>query len=81
MSDIVNTNEGFNAGNIKTIMVGGMSCNHCKANVENSVKSAHGVEDVTVDLATGKVNITGGSFDLDEIRAGIENIGYKVLEE
>ena len=57
------------------------TCNHCKANVENSVKSAHGVEDVTVDLSTGKVNITGESVNLEEIRAGIENIGYEVLDK
>ncbi|HKK43557.1 MAG TPA: permease [Bacteroidales bacterium] len=81
MSDINNTNEGFSAGNIKTILVGGMSCNHCKANVENSVKSAQGVEDVTVDLVTGKVNITGDTVNLDEIKAGIESIGYKILDE
>ncbi len=81
MSDINSTNEGFAAGNIKTILVGGMTCNHCKANVENSVKSAAGVEDVNVDLATGKVNITGNSINLDEIKAGIEGIGYNVIEE
>ncbi len=81
MSDNNNTSEAIAAGNIKTIMVGGMTCNHCKANVENSVKSAPGVEDVTVDLATGKVNITGESVNLDQIRTGIESIGYKVLDK
>ncbi len=65
---------------LNTIIVGGMTCNHCKANVENSIKSAPGVEDVAVDLATGKVNITGESIDLDEIKTGIESIGYTVVK-
>jgi uncharacterized membrane protein YraQ (UPF0718 family)/copper chaperone CopZ len=79
-----NTNinkEGFTPDNIKTIKVTGMTCNHCKANVENSVKSVKGVEDVIVDLSTGKVQITGQSANLDEIKAGIESIGYKVMGE
>ncbi len=79
MSTIEPAAEGFAAKNINTIIVGGMTCNHCKANVENSVKSAPGVEDVSVDLATGKVNITGESIDLDEIKTGIESIGYTVV--
>jgi len=75
------TPPGFSAKNIKTIKVGGMTCNHCKANVENSIKSTHGVEDVEVDLTTGKVNITGDSFDIEKIKSGIETIGYKIIKE
>ncbi len=67
--------------NIKTIRVGGMTCNHCKANVENSIKSEEGVESVKVDLASGNVEITGESFNLEKIRAGIESIGYKIVKE
>jgi hypothetical protein len=67
--------------NITTIYVGGMTCNHCKENVENSIKSVKGVEEVAVDLTTGKVNIKGKSFDMQKIRTGIKGIGYKVKEE
>jgi uncharacterized membrane protein YraQ (UPF0718 family)/copper chaperone CopZ len=66
---------------ITTINVGGMTCNHCKENVENSIKSVQGVEEVEVDLTTGKVNIRGKSFDLQKIRTGIMGIGYKIDEE
>jgi copper chaperone CopZ len=72
---------GFIADNIKTIVVGGMTCNHCKENVENSVKLNSGVEDVNVDLVTGRVNITGKSLNLDKIKSGIESIGYKIIKE
>jgi copper chaperone CopZ len=65
----------------KTIWVGGMTCNHCKANVENSIKSSPGVKDVAVDLTTGQVNISGSSFDMNDIKTGIIGIGYKVIKE
>lgn len=79
MSAVNDTTGGFSAENIKTIWVGGMTCNHCKANVENSIKSAEGVEEVSVDLTTGKVNITGKSIDLEKIKSGIESIGYTIV--
>jgi copper chaperone CopZ len=71
----------FDSDSITTIYVGGMTCNHCKENVENSIKAAKGVEDVAVDLTTGKVNIRGKSFDLEKIRTGIKSIGYKIIGE
>jgi copper chaperone CopZ len=58
-----------------------MTCNHCKANVENSIRSVKGVEEVSVDLTTGKVNIRGKSFDMLKIRTGIKDIGYKINGE
>jgi len=73
--------SGFSSGNIKTIQVGGMTCNHCKENVENSVRSAPGVEDVSIDLTTGKVKITGNSFDLEKVKSRIKSIGYKIVKE
>jgi uncharacterized membrane protein YraQ (UPF0718 family)/copper chaperone CopZ len=75
------TSSGFSAENIKTIQVGGMTGNHCKANVENSIRSAQGVKDVNVDLTTGKVKITGNSFDISKIKSDIESIGYKIIKE
>jgi hypothetical protein len=73
--------SAFNSENITTIHVGGMTCNHCKENVENSIKSVKGVEEVAVDLTTGTVNIKGKSFDMQKIRTGIKGIGYKIKEE
>ena len=75
------TPSGFATENIQTIHVGGMTCNHCKANVDNSIKSAEVVKDVSVDLTTGKVKITGNYFDLAKIKSGIESIGYKIIKE
>ena len=65
----------------KTIWVGGMTCNHCKENVEKSIKSIAGVSEVAVDLSSGQVNITGNSIDMEAIKSGIKNIGYKIIEK
>ncbi|MCX6326510.1 MAG: permease [Bacteroidia bacterium] len=75
------SSSGFSPEKIITIRVGGMTCNHCKENVENSIRSVQGVDDVDVDLTTGKVNITGDFFDLAKIKSGIESIGYKIVKE
>ena len=75
------TQPGFSLENIQTLHVGGMTCNHCKENVENSVKLVSGVEEVNVDLVTGRVNITGKSLNLEKIKSGIESIGYKIIKE
>jgi uncharacterized protein len=72
---------GFSSESIHTLQVGGMTCNHCKANVENSVKSSEGVEEATVDLSSGTVLIKGTSFDLEKIKSGIESIGYTIIKE
>jgi uncharacterized protein len=81
MASTDSVSSGFSADNFQTILVGGMTCNHCKANVENSIRSSPGVNDVTVDLTSGKVNITGISFNLEKIKSGIESIGYKIIKE
>jgi len=81
MSTLDNVPSGFSTEYMKTIQVGGMTCNHCKANVENSIKSSEGVTNATADLVTGKVIIKGNSFDLEKIKLGIESIGYKIIKE
>jgi copper chaperone CopZ len=58
-----------------------MTCNRCKANVENIIKSSEGVEEATVDLSSGTVIIKGSSFDLEKIKSGIESIGYKIIKK
>jgi len=61
-----------------SLSVSGMTCNHCKANVENSATSVEGVTSASADLTTGKLIITGTGFNIDSVRANIESVGYKV---
>lgn len=58
------------------ISVGGMTCNHCKLNVEKSLKTLSGIESVAANPDTGDVLLTGTEFDLDKIRQQVEDIGY-----
>ncbi len=64
--------------NITRLKVEGMTCNHCKANVENGAKSVEGVESATADLTTGELIVSGNSVDPEKIKANIEALGYKV---
>lgn len=65
----------------KSILVQGMTCNHCKANVENEIKSMDGVEAVQIDLSSGKVIISGEGINLNQVKSGVENIGYEYKGE
>ena len=60
-----------------TVKVEGMTCNHCKMNVENKIISIAGVKEVKVDLASAMVQIVGEQVDLDKVKSGVESIGYK----
>jgi uncharacterized membrane protein YraQ (UPF0718 family)/copper chaperone CopZ len=60
-----------------TISVKGMTCNHCKVNVETAIEQVDGVDDVQADLSNGKVTISGARIDLDKIKAQVEGIGYE----
>lgn len=52
-----------------------MMCNHCRASVENAIKSVEGVTDVTVDLASGIASVLGMASDESIIQAIIDR-GY-----
>lgn len=61
------------------IQVDGMTCNHCKNNVETNLAKLNGVEEVAVDLDSKTVNIKG-SIDVDLAKKTIENLGYHVID-
>lgn len=61
----------------KTIKVSGMTCNHCKANVENNLSNIHGIENIEIDLESGKVKMTGDDINLDQVKNTVESIGYQ----
>jgi len=61
----------------KSVKVNGMTCNHCKANVENNLGSIAGVDNIEVDLESGKVTITGDQIDLTAVKNKVEGIGYE----
>ena len=60
--------------------ISGMSCNHCKANVERAIRSVEGVEDVEVNLVSGEA-IVRGEHDAAELIEKVKSYGYAVAEE
>jgi len=62
----------------KTFLVEGMTCNHCAANVKNSLSNLDGVKDVKVNLVKKNV-VVDGKYDQDDIKSAIEKAGYKVV--
>jgi len=63
--------------NFKTILVEGMTCNHCKMTVENNLKKMNGVTDVKADQASGKVILEGEIINLTEAQKIVTELGYK----
>jgi copper chaperone len=60
------------------ITIEGMSCEHCKMTVEKAVSSVEGVSSVSVDLKSGKADVTydASKASLEDIKRAIEAAGY-----
>ena len=62
----------------KTILkVGGMTCNHCKMNVEKALRAVSGVESVEANVEGKEVVVTGDA-DHKQIVMAIKMAGYSV---
>ena len=55
--------------------VKGMSCNHCKANVERAISGVAGVESVSVDLPSATATVRG-AHDAAELINRVKSCGY-----
>jgi len=61
-----------------SIIVKGMTCNHCKETATEAINSCHGVEDVSINLESGKTLINGKNLDKKEIITSINSVGFSV---
>ena len=59
------------------IIVKGMTCNHCEANVENGIRSLEGIDSAKADQVSERVVLSGEHIDLEQIREKVEGLGYK----
>lgn len=65
----------------KTILIEGMSCNHCVAHVKEALEGLEGVTTVKVDLDKKCASIESKSEVNDEaIKSVIEDAGYDVTK-
>jgi copper chaperone len=61
------------------LTVAGMTCGHCVASVTEELQEISGVNDVQVDLATGRVRFTAAQPVSDaEVQAAVEGAGYQL---
>lgn len=60
-----------------TYSVPEISCDHCKATIENAVGGLGDVDSVTVDVPARTVSVSGG--DEQAIITAIEDAGYDVV--
>lgn len=59
--------------------VKGMTCDHCVRAVTDEVGKVAGVSGVEVDLASGRVAVSGGGpIDDAAVRAAVEAAGYEM---
>ena len=62
----------------RIIKVKGMNCDHCVSSVKRALVESPGVAQADVDLARGEARIRGEGYDLAQIRAAIEALGFTV---
>ena len=64
---------------VNSIMVTGMTCEHCATAVRAEISRLPGVTDVDVNVASGEVRIAGEALPDDAaLRAAIETAGYEM---
>lgn len=60
-----------------TFEVTGMTCQHCVVSVTSEVTDVAGVSRVDVDLAEGRVSVSGVNADPAAVIAAIAEAGYE----
>lgn len=63
----------------RSYTVSGMTCGHCASSVKEEIGKLAGVETVEVDLASGRVDVTGEDIADDAVAAAVSEAGYQVV--
>ena len=64
----------------ETVVVSGMTCQHCVASVTEEIEDLPGVRSVHVDLPTGRMIVTADRpMDPIEVGRAVEAAGFRVL--
>jgi copper chaperone CopZ len=56
-----------------------MTCDHCTLSVREEVAEIPGVTAVDVDLASGRMTVSGEGFADDAVKAAVAEAGYEVV--
>ncbi len=68
----------MNSTETRDYTVQGMTCSHCVLSVREEVSEVPGVSAVDVDLASGRVTVTGRDVSDDAVRDAVADAGYEV---
>ena len=60
----------------RSYTVTGMSCGHCVLSVREEVSEVPGVTHVDVDLASGRLTVTGAVLDDEAVKSAVADAGY-----
>jgi copper ion binding protein len=61
--------------------VKGMTCDHCVRAVSSELGGISGVEEVQVDLSSGKVTVISEQpLDHDAVAAAVDEAGYELVD-
>jgi hypothetical protein len=61
---------------IQIYTVEGMTCNHCKAAVENGIREIDKMGDIFADPTGNELRIAGGTASEEELKSKVESLGY-----
>lgn len=75
-----NDNENQNNTNMKTYIIEGMSCNHCRMSAEKAILGVPGVTSATVDLQTKEARVEG-TASAEAICKAVDEIGFTCTEK
>lgn len=64
----------------KTLIVEGMSCEHCVKAVKAALTELTEVDSVEVDLSLKKVVVEGKELVDENLKAAIDEAGYELVE-
>lgn len=59
-----------------TIIVEGMTCSHCEANVVRNLEKIKGISRVVANNQSNKVKITGSNYNMQKVKETINELGY-----
>jgi uncharacterized membrane protein YraQ (UPF0718 family)/copper chaperone CopZ len=61
-----------------SLIVKGMTCNHCKETVHEAIINCKNIDKATIDLTSGRVEIYGKNINSTEIIEAITKVGFSI---
>jgi copper chaperone len=65
--------------NVLTLVVEGMSCDHCRVAITDEVSGVSGVDSVEVDLDAKLVHVGGTDVDASAVIDAVDEAGYDAV--